>query len=97
MNFGVQYYRAPFPDAKHWESDFKKIRESGFNTVQLWISWGWVEATPDRFVYDDYDRLVELAAKHRLGVVLSTMYRPSRRVGEDGPLHRNDRQALRRA
>ena len=38
MNFGVQYYRAPFPDAKHWESDFKKIRESGFNTVQLWIS-----------------------------------------------------------
>lgn len=73
MNFGVQYYRAPFPDAKHWESDFKKIRESGFNTVQLWISWGWVEATPDRFVYDDYDRLVELAAKHRLGVVLSTI------------------------
>ena len=52
MNLGVQYYRAPFPDAKYWEEDFRRIRESGLNTVQLWISWGWVEATPDRFVYD---------------------------------------------
>ncbi len=73
MNLGVQYYRAPFPDQKHWEPDFRKIRESGLDTVQLWISWGWVEATPDHFVYDDYDRLVELAAKHRLGLVLSTI------------------------
>ena len=46
MNLGVQYYRAPFPDEKYWEEDFRKIRESGLNTVQLWISWGWVEATP---------------------------------------------------
>lgn len=73
MNLGVQYYRAPFPDAKYWEEDFRRIRESGLNTVQLWISWGWVEATPDRFVYDDYDRLVELAGKHHLGLVLSTI------------------------
>ena len=73
MNLGVQYYRAPFPDSRHWEEDFKKIRQSGLNTVQLWVSWGWVEATPDQFVYDDYDRLVELAAKHHLGVVLSTI------------------------
>ena len=73
MNLGVQYYRAPFPDEKYWEEDFRKIRESGLNTVQLWISWGWVEATPDRFVYDDYDRLVELAEKHHLGLVLSTI------------------------
>ena len=73
MNLGVQYYRAPFPDVKYWEEDFRRIRESGLNTVQFWISWGWVEATPDRFVYDDYDRLVELAEKHHLGLVLSTI------------------------
>ena len=73
MNLGVQYYRAPFPDPKHWEEDFRRIRSSGLNTVQLWISWGWVEASPDRFVYDDYDRLVDLAGKYRLGVVLSTI------------------------
>lgn len=73
MNLGVQYYRAPFPDSKYWEDDLRKMRDSGLNTVQLWISWGWVEATPDKFVYDDYDRLVELAAGNGLGVVLSTI------------------------
>src|SRR5574344_2125811 len=73
MNLGVQYYRAPFTDPKHWEDDFRKIRSSGLNTVQLWVSWGWVEATPDKFVYDDYDRLIELAAKNGLGVILSTI------------------------
>ena len=30
MNLGVQYYRAPFPDEKYWEEDFRKIRESGY-------------------------------------------------------------------
>ncbi|MBS1370344.1 MAG: beta-galactosidase [Lentisphaeria bacterium] len=73
MNLGVQYYRAPFPDSKHWESDLRKMRDSGLNTVQLWVSWGWVEPAPGKFVYDDYDRLVELAAKNGLGVVLSTI------------------------
>ena len=63
MNLGVQYYRAPFPDPKHWDEDLRKMRDSGLNTVQLWVSWGWVEATPDKFVYDDYDRLVELAGR----------------------------------
>ncbi len=73
MNLGVQYYRPPFPNTKHWADDFRRIRDSGLNTVQLWVLWGWVEATPGRFEYGDYDRLVELAAKNGLGVVLSTI------------------------
>ena len=73
MNIGVQYYRPPFPADKYWADDFRKIRDSGLNAVQLWILWGWVEAKPGRFVYDDYDRLVELAGKAGLGVVLSTI------------------------
>lgn len=73
MNLGVQYYRAPFPEQKYWEDDFKKIRDSGLNTVQLWVIWAWVEAQPGRFVFDDYDRLMELADKNGLGVVLSTI------------------------
>jgi beta-galactosidase len=73
MNLGVQYYRAPFPDSKYWEDDMRRIREAGLDTVQLWILWGWVEAKPGRFVFDDYDRLVELAGKNGLKVVLSTI------------------------
>lgn len=73
MNLGVQYYRAPFPEEKYWEEDFRKIRESGLNTVQLWVLWSWVESTPGTFNFDDYDRLMELARKYRLNVILSTI------------------------
>lgn len=70
---GVQYYRPPFPETRYWEPDLARIADAGLNSVQLWVLWGWVEATPGVFRFDDYDRLMELAAKHRLGVVLSTI------------------------
>jgi len=73
MNLGVQYYRAPFPTDRYWENDFARIKDSGLNTVQLWVLWAWVEAKSGTFRYDDYDRLIELAEKHGLGVVLSTI------------------------
>jgi beta-galactosidase len=73
MNLGVQYYRPPFPDTRYWEDDFARIKDSGLNTVQLWVLWSWVEAVPGRFVFDDYDRLLEMADKHGLGVILSTI------------------------
>ena len=73
MNLGVQYYRAPFPEHKYWEDDFKRIKDSGLNTVQLWVLWAWVEAKPDQFAFEDYDRLMELADKNGLGVILSTI------------------------
>ncbi len=73
MQLGVQYYRAPFPEKTYWADDFRRIRESGLNTVQLWILWSWVEATPGRFNFADYDELVELAQANGLSVVLSTI------------------------
>ncbi len=73
MNVGVQYYRAPFPESKHWEKDFQSIKDCGLDCVQLWVLWSWVEATPGVFCYDDYDRLIELAAKYKLKVVLSSI------------------------
>ncbi len=47
--------------------------DSGLDTIQLWVVWAWVEAKPDEFRFDDYDRLVALADKHGLNVVLSTI------------------------
>mgnify|MGYP000622146755 CR=1 FL=1 len=73
MNLGVQYYRPPFPNDRYWDEDFRRIKDSGLNTVQLWVLWGWVEPKPGVFVFDDYDRLVNLAEKHGLGVILSTI------------------------
>ncbi len=73
MNLGVQYYRPPFPMQRFWEDDFKRIADSGLNTVQLWVLWSWVESKPGEFRFEDYDRLVELAEKNGLGLVLSTI------------------------
>jgi len=73
VNLGTQYYRPPFPESKYWEDDFARIRDSGLNTVQLWVLWGWVEPKPGEFCFEDYDRLVELADKNGLGVVLSSI------------------------
>lgn len=73
MILGVQYYRPPFPENRFWDDDFRRIKETGLNAVQLWVLWSWVEAKPGHFNYDDYDRMVELADKHGLGVVISTI------------------------
>ena len=73
MNIGVQYYRAPFPEMEYWKEDIKNIRKAGLNTLQLWVLWGWVESTPGKFDFSDYDRLVELADKNGLQVVLSSI------------------------
>lgn len=70
---GTQYYRPPFPRERDWEHDIAQIRESGLNTVQLWVVWAWVEPEPDKFVFDDFDVLIDLAEKNGLGVVLSTV------------------------
>ena len=73
IHLGTQYYRPPFPNDRYWEDDMKQMVDSGLDTVQLWIVWAWVEAKPSEFRFDDYDRLVALADKHGLNVVLSTI------------------------
>lgn len=73
IHLGTQYYRPPFPNGRYWEDDIKQMADSGLDTIQLWVVWAWVEAKPDEFHFDDYDRLVALADKHGLNVVLSTI------------------------
>ncbi len=72
MIFGTQYYRPPFPESKYWKDDLRRMKDSGLNTVQFWLVWGWIEPKPGEFRFDDYDRLMELAQEAGLDVVLST-------------------------
>ncbi len=73
MIFGAQYYRPPFPESRYWKNDFRRMRDAGLNTVQLWLVWGWIEPEPGRYVWDDYDRLAEEAEAAGLQMVLSTI------------------------
>lgn len=71
--FGTQYFRPPFPNEFRWRDDIKAISDAGLNAIQLWLVWGWCELEPGKFVFEDYDRLFDLAEEHNLGVVLSTL------------------------
>lgn len=73
MFIAAQYYRPPFPNQKYWADDFAKMRDAGLHAAQLWCIWGWVEPEPGKYRFDDYDRLIELATKRGLKIVLSTI------------------------
>jgi beta-galactosidase len=73
INLGPQYYRPPFPVSTYWQDDVAKIKDAGFNCLQLWVMWSWVEAKPGKFNYDDYDRIIDCAEANGLKVVLSTI------------------------
>ena len=73
IHLGVQYYRPPFPDRKHWREDLRRIADSGLNTVQLWAVWAWIEPAPGEWVFNDYDELIELSREAGLEVVLSSI------------------------
>ena len=71
--FGSQYYRAPTPEPECWETDFQNMRELGFNEVKFFVQWRWSHRAPDRFYFDDLDRLMDVAARHGVGVTLNIL------------------------
>ncbi len=73
MKLGAQYYRPPFPRQPQWVDDLKRMKDAGLDHLQLWLVWGWIEAEPGHFRFEDCDRLVDLAGKHGLEVVLSVV------------------------
>ena len=73
MLLGVQYYRPPSPSEQYWSDDMAAIAAAGFDTVQLWAIWGWVEVQRGTFVWDDYDRIMDRAHEVGLKVIISTI------------------------
>jgi beta-galactosidase len=72
--FGAQYYRAPTPEPECWPDDIRRMQELGFNAVKLWVQWRWSHRSPDRFVFDDLDRLMDLSHGHGLQVTLNVIF-----------------------
>ena len=71
--FGSQYYRAPSPRPDDWERDLDAMAGMGFTMVKYWLQWRWNHPEPDRFFWDDIDRLMDLAAERDLKVMLNTI------------------------
>lgn len=71
--FGTQYYRAPSPDPAAWEGDLHAIAAAGMNTVKFWIQWRWNNPAEGEFRFDDIDRLMDIAGREGLRVMLNTI------------------------
>ncbi len=71
--FGTQYYRAPSPAPEAWENDLAAIARLGLNTVKFWVQWRWNNPDEGRYMFDDIDRLMELAERNHLHVMLNTI------------------------
>ena len=72
MLLATQYYRPPFPRRDYWRDDLREIRDAGLDAVYLWATWAWIEPEPGRYVYDDFDEIVDEAARNDLDVIMTT-------------------------
>jgi beta-galactosidase GanA len=71
MIAGTQYYRPPTPPPEEHEGDLARIREMGFDSIRVWLSWGWHEVRKGEFIWDDMDRLFGIAQQNGLQVVIN--------------------------
>ena len=71
--YGTQYHRAPTPLESEWADDLKEISKTGYTHVQFRPQWRWHERIHGKFVWDDLDRLFDLAEQNSLRVVLKPM------------------------
>lgn len=72
--WGAQYYRAPTPGPECWERDLARMRGLGLTDIKLWMQWRWSHRAPDRFVFDDLLRLMDLAQANALRVTINTIF-----------------------
>jgi beta-galactosidase GanA len=71
--YGVQYHRAPTPLPEEWDGDLNEIKRAGFTHVQYRPQWRWHERIRGKAVWDDLDRLFDLANENDLRVILKPM------------------------
>jgi len=68
--YGTQYYRAPTPLPSEWEGDMQALTDNNIETLQLRLNWRQNEPREDEYVFDDVDRLMDLAEQYGKKVVI---------------------------
>ncbi|MEM4005016.1 MAG: beta-galactosidase [Desulfurococcaceae archaeon] len=53
-----------------WERDLRTLKELNFSHIRLWVNWREVEPYPDKYNFSDIERLLELAKKLDLKVIV---------------------------
>ncbi len=93
--FGTQYLRGASPARSEWERDFDTIAALGFNTVRVWLVWGYLEPKEGEIDFESIETLLALAEKKSLRIIFlfhlhaipewaAARYRQYWYVGQDG-------------
>jgi len=69
--YGAVYYRKTNPPPEDWARDYDQAASDGMNTFRHWFMWSAIEVAPGEYRWDDYDRQMELAAKHGITTIVA--------------------------
>lgn len=71
--FGAVYFRKSNPPKQDWARDYGIAAEDGLNVFRHWFMWAAIERKPGHYDWDDYDRQMDLAAKHGIKTVIAEL------------------------
>jgi len=71
--YGAVYFRKLNPPEQDWARDHATAKRIGMNTFRHWFMWGSIETAPGVYDWRDYDRMMDLAAKNGIKVVIAEL------------------------
>src|SRR5215467_9799243 len=71
--YGAVYFRKSNPPEQDWARDHAMAQRIGMNTFRPWFMWGAIETAPGKYDWRDYDRMMDLAAKNGIKVVIAEL------------------------
>ncbi len=69
--YGAVYFRKSNPPQADWERDYRQAAKDGMNAFRHWFLWSAIEVAPGEYDWEDYDRQLDLAAKHGIKTIIA--------------------------
>jgi beta-galactosidase len=69
--YGAVYFRKSNPPEQDWARDHATAARLGMNTFRHWFMWEAIEVALGKYDWSDYDRMMDLAAKNGIKVVIA--------------------------
>lgn len=69
--YGAVYFRKSNPPAEDWARDHQTAAQVGMNIFRHWFMWSAIEVSPGKYDWSDYDRMMDLAHKNGIKVVIA--------------------------
>ena len=74
LKLGVCYYPEHWPE-NMWEEDLKRMKKAGIHIVRVAeFAWNLTEPEDGVFVFDFWDKFLDLAQKMEIGVIFTLFF-----------------------